>query len=136
VESEVGKKAGAARNSVAGGGVATGDVGIDPNAVYSLGASCGESERLRRQADELAPDDEALLDRVELAPSDSAIDLGCGPRGTIELLHARVSPRGRVVGLDSDSAHVASTASRSWSAAPAAPGCRVTRLTLSTHGRC
>jgi trans-aconitate methyltransferase len=87
-------------------GVAAGEVGIDPNAVYSLGASSGESERLQRQADELAPDDEALLDRVELAPGDSAIDLGCGPRGTIELLHARVSPGGGVVGLDSNSAHV------------------------------
>ncbi len=80
---------------------------IDPNAVYSLATSTGESERLKRQADELAVESEALLDRVELRPGDSAIDLGCGPRGIIELLHDRVSPGGRVVGLDSDPAHVA-----------------------------
>ena len=80
---------------------------VDPNAVYSLGTSPGESDRLQRQANELAPESEALLDRVQLRPGDSAIDLGCGPRGIIELLHARVSPGGRVVGLDSDPVHVA-----------------------------
>jgi ubiquinone/menaquinone biosynthesis C-methylase UbiE len=85
----------------------TGEVGIDPNAVYSLGSSSGESERLQRQADELASDSEALLDRVKLRRGDSAIDLGCGPRGVIELLHPRVSPGGRVVGVDGDPAHVA-----------------------------
>ena len=79
---------------------------IDPNSVYSLGTSTGESERLKRQADELASESEALLDRAQLRPGDSAIDLGCGPRGIIELLHDRVSPGGRVVGLDSDPAHV------------------------------
>jgi ubiquinone/menaquinone biosynthesis C-methylase UbiE len=84
-----------------------GPAGIDPNAVYSLSSSTGESERLMRQADELASESEALLDRVQLRPGDSAIDLGCGPRGIIELLHDRVSPGGRVVGLDSDPAHVA-----------------------------
>ena len=80
---------------------------VDPNAVYSLGTSAGESQRLKRQADELASESEALLDRVQLRPGDSAIDLGCGPRGIIELLHDRVSPGGRVVGLDSDPLHVA-----------------------------
>jgi ubiquinone/menaquinone biosynthesis C-methylase UbiE len=81
--------------------------GLDPNAAYSLGTSAGESERLKRQADELASESEALLDRVELRPGGSAIDLGCGPRGIIEILHDRVSPGGRVIGLDSDPAHVA-----------------------------
>jgi ubiquinone/menaquinone biosynthesis C-methylase UbiE len=79
----------------------------DANVVYSLGTSVGESERLKRQADELAAESVALLDRVQLRPGDSAIDLGCGPRGIIELLHHRVSPGGRVVGLDSDPSHVA-----------------------------
>ena len=59
--------------------------GLDPNAVYALGSSGGESQRLRRQADELAPDSSELLDRVGLRPGDSAIDLGCGPRGVLEL---------------------------------------------------
>ena len=84
-------------------------VGIesDPNAVYALGSNTAESARLQRQADELAPDSRALLDRIALRPGDSAIDLGCGPRGILELLTERVLPGGRVVGLDADPAHVA-----------------------------
>jgi ubiquinone/menaquinone biosynthesis C-methylase UbiE len=87
-----------------------GAASIDPNAVYALGSSSAESARLQRQADELAPDSSALLDRVGLHPGDSAIDLGCGPRGIVELLDERVSPGGRVVGLDGDPAHVAMAA--------------------------
>jgi hypothetical protein len=79
---------------------------VDRNAVYALGHNSAESERLQRQADELAPDTSFLLDRVGLHPGDSAIDLGCGPRGIIELLAERVSPGGRVVDLDGDPAHV------------------------------
>ena len=79
----------------------------DPNAVYALGSSSGESARLQRQAEELAPDSAVLLDSVGLRPGDSAIDLGCGPRGVIDLLAERVAPGGRVVGLDADPAHVA-----------------------------
>lgn len=79
----------------------------DPNAVYALGSSIGESARLQRQAEELAADSAALLDRVGLRPGDSAIDLGCGPRGVIDLLAERTAPGGRVVGLDADAAHVA-----------------------------
>lgn len=79
----------------------------DPNAIYALGSNSAESARLQRQADELAPDSQALLDRVGLRPGNSAIDLGCGPRGIIELLCERVLPGGRVVGLDADPVHVA-----------------------------
>jgi ubiquinone/menaquinone biosynthesis C-methylase UbiE len=62
---------------------------------------------LKRQAEELEPDSAVLLDEVGLRPGDSAIDLGCGPRGVIDLLAERVAPGGRVVGLDADPAHVA-----------------------------
>jgi ubiquinone/menaquinone biosynthesis C-methylase UbiE len=79
----------------------------DPNAVYALGSSRGESARLQRQAEELLPDSAVLLDRVGLRPGDGAIDLGCGPRGVIDLLAERVAPGGHVVGLDADAAHVA-----------------------------
>ncbi len=79
--------------------------GQDPNAVYALGSSPGESARLQRQADELAADSKALLDRVGLRPGQSVIDLGCGPRGILDMLAERVSPAGRVVGLDADPAH-------------------------------
>jgi SAM-dependent methyltransferase len=93
-------------------------VAPDPNAVYALGSSKGESARLQRQSDELAPESTALLDRVGLRPGASVIDIGCGPRGVIELLAERVLPGGRIVGLDSDPAHVemasALVAQRGW----------------------
>lgn len=79
----------------------------DANAVYPLGSSAGESARLQRQADELAEVSMTLLDRAGLRPGQSAIDLGCGPRGILDLLADRVSPGGRVVGLDADPVHTA-----------------------------
>ncbi|HEY6314807.1 MAG TPA: class I SAM-dependent methyltransferase [Streptosporangiaceae bacterium] len=79
----------------------------DPNAVYSLGSSPGESERLLRQAQDLAGDSAALLGRPGLRPGHHAIDLGCGPRGILELLAARVAPGGRVTGVDANQVHVA-----------------------------
>ena len=84
--------------------------GPEVTAVYPLGSSAGESARLQRQADELAPDSAALLDRVGLRPGQSAIDLGCGPRGILDLLAGRVAPGGRVVGVDADPAHTAMAA--------------------------
>jgi ubiquinone/menaquinone biosynthesis C-methylase UbiE len=77
------------------------------HAVYALGRDAAESARLQRQSDELRSQSAALLDRVGLAPGQHAIDLGCGPRGIIELLAERVGPAGRVVGLDADPTHVA-----------------------------
>ena len=78
--------------------------GLDANEVYPLGSSEGETSRLQRQADELTADSAALLDRAGLRPGHSAIDLGCGPRGVLDLLAERVSPGGRVVGVDADPA--------------------------------
>jgi SAM-dependent methyltransferase len=89
---------------------ATGAKEQDANAVYALGSSPGESTRLQRQAEELAADSSTLLDRVGLRPGQSAIDLGCGPRGILDLLAERVTPAGRVVGLDADPAHAAMAA--------------------------
>ena len=76
-------------------------------AVYALGRDRAESARLQRQSDELRADSAALLDRTGIRTGQTAIDLGCGPSGIIELLAQRVSPGGRVVGLDADPAHVA-----------------------------
>ena len=84
--------------------------GQDDNAVYPLGSSQGESARLQRQAEELAADSAALQNPVGLRSGQSAIDLGCGPRGILDLLAERVAPAGRVVGLDSDPAHTAMAA--------------------------
>jgi SAM-dependent methyltransferase len=79
----------------------------DANEIYSLGGTHDESVRLRRQADELAPVSSDLLDRIGLRSGHSAIDLGCGPRGILDLLAERVSPWGNVVGVDADPAHTA-----------------------------
>lgn len=84
--------------------------GPEATALYALGSSHDESARLQRQAEELSADSAALLDRVGLRPGHSAIDLGCGPRGILDLLAERVSPGGRVVGLDADPAHTAMAA--------------------------
>ncbi len=86
------------------------DYGLDPNAVYALGTSAHETSRLQRQADELLVANTTLIDRTTLSPGDAAIDLGCGPRGILELLSDRVGPSGRVVGLDADPNHVAKAA--------------------------
>ena len=74
---------------------------------YALGRDTAEAERLRRQTTELQPLAAELLDRVGAAEGQSAIDVGCGPRGILELLAERVGPRGRVVGLEVDPVHVA-----------------------------
>jgi ubiquinone/menaquinone biosynthesis C-methylase UbiE len=87
------------------GNTATG-AGVDPNALYALGSNPEESARLRRQSEELHPYSAELLARVDLKPGQSAMDLGCGPSGILQLLSERVSPGGRVVGVDADPAHV------------------------------
>ena len=48
-----------------------------------------------------------LLSRVDLPLGGRALDLGCGPAGTIELLAERVGPTGSVTAIDIDPAHVA-----------------------------
>jgi SAM-dependent methyltransferase len=81
--------------------------GGDLGAVYALGSSPAERERLRRQPAELREDSQALLDRTGIAPGWSAIDLGCGPAGILDLLAERVGPAGRVTGLDINPASIA-----------------------------
>jgi ubiquinone/menaquinone biosynthesis C-methylase UbiE len=75
--------------------------------VYALGSNSEESARLQRQSEELRPESVALLSHLGPEPGQSAIDLGCGPSGILDLLSAAVAPGGRVVGLDADPAHVA-----------------------------
>jgi SAM-dependent methyltransferase len=77
------------------------------SAVYVLGSSPAERDRLRRQSGELRSHSAALLDRAGIQPGWSAIDLGCGPSGVIDLLAERVGPDGRVTALDFNPANVA-----------------------------
>ena len=79
----------------------------EATAVYALGRDREESARLRQQSKEMRPYSARLVNRTGLTRGQSAIDLGCGPSGIIDLLAERVAPGGRVVGLDADPAHVA-----------------------------
>ena len=93
----------------------TGAPARDAAGVYALGADTDETARLQRQSDELQPEARALLARLGelgLRPGQAALDLGCGPRGILDLLAEAVGPGGRVVGLDADPAHV--TAARQF----------------------
>ena len=75
--------------------------------VYTLGTNPAERERLQRQSHDLVDHSLALLSRVDLPAGGRALDLGCGPAGTIELLAERVGPTGFVTAIDIDPAHVA-----------------------------
>jgi ubiquinone/menaquinone biosynthesis C-methylase UbiE len=68
---------------------------------YFLGYRNAEQDRLQRQALELAPDSAWLFDRVGLSLGQSVVEVGCGPRGCLDLLAARVGPTGTVIGIES-----------------------------------
>ncbi|MDC0713775.1 methyltransferase domain-containing protein [Stigmatella sp. ncwal1] len=67
---------------------------------YLLGHESAEAQRLIRQAQELAGETSWLFDQLDIPVGARAIDLGCGPRGVLDQLSARVGPSGTVVGLD------------------------------------
>jgi SAM-dependent methyltransferase len=69
---------------------------------YPLEHRAGEIERLRIQAEGMAPDTLTMLDRIGVKPGWRCLDIGCGPGGITGLLSERVGPDGRVVGLDMD----------------------------------
>jgi len=67
---------------------------------YYLGYRRAEQERLQRQAEELAHEARWLLDQIDVPVGARAIELGCGPRGCLDLLSERVGPTGSVVGIE------------------------------------
>ena len=67
---------------------------------YFLGYRQAEQERLERQAQELAPDSGWLFDQVAIRDGFRVIELGCGPRGCLQLLSERVGATGMVIGLE------------------------------------
>jgi len=71
---------------------------------YPLEHRAGEIERLHAQSRAMAPDTEAMLDRLGPMQGWTCIDIGCGPGGVTDLLGARVGPAGRVIGLDANAA--------------------------------
>jgi hypothetical protein len=66
----------------------------ETESAYALGRDPLETERLRGQAEALAPLAVAVLDRVGLKEGGAAVDVGCGPAGILELLSERVGSRG------------------------------------------
>jgi ubiquinone/menaquinone biosynthesis C-methylase UbiE len=69
---------------------------------YPIEHRAGEIERLRIQAEAMAPDTVTMLDRIGVGAGWRCLDIGCGPGGITGLLSERVGPTGRVVGLDMD----------------------------------
>ena len=67
---------------------------------YFLGYREAEQDRLQRQALDLADDSAWLFDRVGLSAGDSVLDVGCGPRGCLDLLARLVGRTGQVVGVE------------------------------------
>ena len=76
------------------------EVAIMETDPYLLGRSQAEEARLRKQVEELEGEARWLLGQLDIQPGARAIDLGCGPRGILDLLSERVGPAGHVVGLE------------------------------------
>lgn len=69
---------------------------------YPIERRAGEVERLRIQAEAMAPDAAAMLDRIGVAEGWSCLDIGCGPGGITGLMAERAGKTGHVTGLDMD----------------------------------
>ena len=67
---------------------------------YLLGYRQAEQERLERQALELAPESSWLFDQIGIQPGSRVIEIGCGPRGCLDLLSERVGINGKVIGVE------------------------------------
>jgi SAM-dependent methyltransferase len=76
---------------------------LDP---YFLGYRQAEQERLERQADELAHDSGRLFDEIGVRAGWHVVEIGCGPRGCLEMLSERVGASGRVVGVERNAEQV------------------------------
>ena len=72
-----------------------------------LGTNPAEQRRLQQQSLDFAEQSAWLLEHAGIQPGWRVIDVGCGPRGVLDLLAARVGPSGRVVGLERNAEHAA-----------------------------
>ena len=67
---------------------------------YLLGYRQAEQERLERQALELAHESSWLFDQIGVQPGSRVVEIGCGPRGCLDLLSERVGINGKVIGIE------------------------------------
>lgn len=71
---------------------------------YLLGHGEAESRRLLEQTELLVPEAERFIDRLNVTRGARVVDLGCGPRGLLELLAVRVGVEGQVIGVERNAA--------------------------------
>jgi SAM-dependent methyltransferase len=67
---------------------------------YILGHHDAEKQRLLRQGEAMSADTGWLFDRLEPLDGRRVVEIGCGPRGFLDVLSSRVGRQGRVVGVD------------------------------------
>jgi len=67
---------------------------------YVLGYRQAEQERLQQQGLQLAEESSWMFDQIGIGAGTRVAEMGCGPRGCLELLSARVGPAGQVVGVE------------------------------------
>ena len=67
---------------------------------YLLGHLSSEQERLQQQAEFLVDEANTLFDQIGVAPGARVVEIGCGPRGCLDLIAERVGPDGVVVGVE------------------------------------
>ena len=74
-----------------------------------LGCKREEQERLQRQEQMLLGEARWLFDRIGIREGAAVVEIGCGPRGTLDLLSERVGPCGTVTGVErnEDAVHLA-----------------------------
>jgi SAM-dependent methyltransferase len=83
-----------------------------PNASdgYLLGSSDHERQRLLEQAQMFERDLGWLIGELGDLDIESAVDVGCGPRGILPALADIVGPSGSVIGIDADATMIAQAA--------------------------
>jgi ubiquinone/menaquinone biosynthesis C-methylase UbiE len=67
---------------------------------YLLGHRPSEQRRLQKQAELRVEDARVLFDQIGITPGARVAEIGCGPRGCLDLLAERVGPDGRVIGVE------------------------------------
>jgi SAM-dependent methyltransferase len=67
---------------------------------YVLGYRQAEQERLQRQAEQLGHESARLFDEIGISQGARVLEMGCGPRGCLDLLSTRVGASGRVICIE------------------------------------
>jgi len=74
---------------------------------YFCGYRHAELQRLQQQAEHMGQESERLFDEIGISEGARVLEIGCGPRGCLDLLAKRVGIAGTVVGVDINESAVA-----------------------------